>query len=220
MEEQVNEAHLVLKNNSRVIGELSKAYGSLLDARGAAVPVVDESIFAIEEFQRQLAGTVQDLIMHQSRLEALLKMCADRKSLLQGALQFRSMQLSRALAERTHHSTINMEGVTVQMHRIARKTLVETVSMRIITVVTLLFLPGTFISFPDGATRFSQQNIGTGALKLYLLVSLPLMCLTLVAWAIMYVREKNRTKEDIHDVRMIEAGEGFSIPTTSTTKGR
>jgi hypothetical protein len=43
-------------------------------------------------------------------------------------------------------SASNMELMTENMHVIAKKTEVETISMRIITVVTLFFLPGTFIS--------------------------------------------------------------------------
>ena len=39
-----------------------------------------------------------------------------------------------------------MENMTRQMHKIAVKTEKETVSMRIITLVTLFFLPGTFVS--------------------------------------------------------------------------
>ena len=36
--------------------------------------------------------------------------------------------------------------MTEDMNDIARKTKVETVSMKVITLVTLFFLPGTFIS--------------------------------------------------------------------------
>ena len=39
-----------------------------------------------------------------------------------------------------------MEHMTGDMRELTRKTKTETVSMKIITVVTLLFLPGTFIS--------------------------------------------------------------------------
>ena len=39
-----------------------------------------------------------------------------------------------------------MEHMTRDMGEIARKTKTETVSMKIITLVTLFFLPGTFIS--------------------------------------------------------------------------
>lgn len=47
---------------------------------------------------------------------------------------------------RAQQSTENMEFMTKDMHIIAQKTKQETVSMRIITLVTLFFLPGTFIS--------------------------------------------------------------------------
>ena len=39
-----------------------------------------------------------------------------------------------------------MEIITNNMSEIARKTKTETVSMKIITLVTLFFLPGTFIA--------------------------------------------------------------------------
>ena len=50
------------------------------------------------------------------------------------------------LAERAQQSALKVEGMTEKMHEIASKTKQETVSMRIITLVTLFFLPGTFIS--------------------------------------------------------------------------
>ena len=49
-------------------------------------------------------------------------------------------------AEANQESTSNMQRVTAEMHDIAIKTKQETISMRIITFVTLCFLPGTFIS--------------------------------------------------------------------------
>jgi Mg2+ and Co2+ transporter CorA len=39
-----------------------------------------------------------------------------------------------------------MQDITEDMHDIASRTQRETVSMRIITLVTLFFLPGTFIA--------------------------------------------------------------------------
>lgn len=40
----------------------------------------------------------------------------------------------------------HMQHITDDMHKIAEKTKAETVSMRVITLVTLFFLPGTFVS--------------------------------------------------------------------------
>ena len=39
-----------------------------------------------------------------------------------------------------------MAFMTEDMNNIARQTKIETVSMKVITLVTLAFLPGTFIS--------------------------------------------------------------------------
>jgi len=48
-----------------------------------------------------------------------------------------------------------MEHMTTEMKDIAQKTQTETVSMKIITLVTLFFLPGTFISVCYLALRVS-----------------------------------------------------------------
>src|SRR5204863_6401231 len=63
------------------------------------------------------------------------------------------MQASRLFAQKAQQSTNNMEDMTRDMHQIAQKTKQETVSMRIITLVTLFYLPGTFIS----VSSFKQQ---------------------------------------------------------------
>jgi hypothetical protein len=49
-------------------------------------------------------------------------------------------------AQKAQESANRMEELTLDMHHIAKKTERETVSMGIITLVTLLFLPGTFMS--------------------------------------------------------------------------
>ena len=56
------------------------------------------------------------------------------------------MQANKVLAAQSRKSTKNMEYMTQDMSDIARKTKSETVSMKIITLVTLFFLPGTFVS--------------------------------------------------------------------------
>jgi hypothetical protein len=55
------------------------------------------------------------------------------------------MRSSELFAKKAHESAMNMEMLTNNMNDVAQKTKQETVSMRIITLVTLFFLPGTFI---------------------------------------------------------------------------
>lgn len=49
-----------------------------------------------------------------------------------------------------HESTVRMEQMTKSMKKIAAKTEKETASMHIITLVTLVFLPGTFVAVRFG----------------------------------------------------------------------
>lgn len=98
-----------------------------------------------------------------------------------------------------------MEAMTNSMHDIAHKTRQETVSMKIITLVTLIFLPGTAIavSFPNFAMLWSltlvKSIMSTDIIKFnkdgsfdfqsrglwtFLAACLPLMALTFLGWYI------------------------------------
>lgn len=68
------------------------------------------------------------------------------------------MQANFLVSERAQVSTSKMEALTEKMHEIAAKTQTETVSMRIITVVTLFFLPGTFISVSGQSLKRDFAN--------------------------------------------------------------
>ena len=58
---------------------------------------------------------------------------------LSGILEYRNVEASKDLAEKTQYSADRVEYMTQQMKQ-------EAVFMRIITLVTLFFLPGTFVS--------------------------------------------------------------------------
>lgn len=120
---------------------------------------------------------------------------------------------------------------TDEMHDIAAKTERETVSMHVITMFTLIFLPGTFVAvrygvpflknlvsshltqrqtifssgilaFADGNNASLGPNLGDWkirwqALKLFFIVCIPVMALTLSAWLIsyLYARRQRRSPE-------------------------
>jgi hypothetical protein len=78
-----------------------------------------------------------------------------------------------SMTQEMHESTMKMEKMTKSMHKVAERTERETASMHIITLVTLIFLPGTFIAvrlgmpilklrkFTDHLT-FDQTFLGSG----------------------------------------------------------
>jgi hypothetical protein len=117
------------------------------------------------------------------------------------------MQESERFTKKAQRSADKMEAVTKKMHEIAQKTKQETVSMRIITLVTLFFLPGMFIGvsvvrkpaeprLPCAQTFMStdiiqfekdnKQYFQSKGLKLYLEICIPLMVVTFLAWYAVY----------------------------------
>jgi DNA integrity scanning protein DisA with diadenylate cyclase activity len=67
-----------------------------------------------------------------------------------------------------------MEIMTNDMSEIARKTKTETVSMKIITLVTLFFLPGTFIAVSCSSLYFLVSRITTLGVVAQLFVRSPI----------------------------------------------
>jgi hypothetical protein len=125
--------------------------------------------------------------------------------------------------------TKKMQGITVEMHEIARKTQRETVSMRIITLVTLFFLPATFIAvcvgihsqwFPlrqqqsfmntsvvqwksDVKTGETKQILEWLALRFFLYTVGPLTFSTFCAWYAVYWsvdREERRRSQNNYNI--------------------
>jgi methyl-accepting chemotaxis protein len=121
-------------------------------------------------FETRIASTISGLSMEKSRLETLVGHISNRKTLVStlhstkvlrwltrlkliGILDSQNVKMhmeiakkAQASAEQAQVSANNMEKMTSHMQRIAEKTEQETVSMRIVTYLTLFFLPGTFVS--------------------------------------------------------------------------
>jgi Mg2+ and Co2+ transporter CorA len=146
IEERANETLLILKTNTTVQEELKHYYSSLAKTNDIPQEIKELCGSDLTDFCKRINSLQNDFRMQQARLETLLRLLADRKTLLYGILDYQNMQASKALAEKGQQSAESMENVTLQMHEIAVQTKQETVSMKIITLVTLFFLPGTFIS--------------------------------------------------------------------------
>jgi hypothetical protein len=143
------------------------------------------------------------------------------------------MEASIVFAKRAHESAVKMEAMTSNMNDIAHKTRQETVSMRIITLVTLFFLPGTFIGvsssilisllkttkmklqtfFSTGIVNFdagsSLQTFYPQGLKLFLAICIPMMFLTFVAWYFVY-RSVDRRQKKL-DIAAAESAHASSV---------
>lgn len=231
--DKATEALVALRSNRNVLTQLAQAYQSMSSILEEPQWVAD-----IDAFAYRVQDVVSHLDMQKANTDTLLTFVNERKNLvsvsiptglnvaltvsqLLGILQYENMEASRDLAQRAHIATCHMSLMTLDMQVVTRKMKTETISMRIITLVTLFFLPGTFISvslnfeslpdtiltddqtlmstpivtFEADNKSFSSNNIGQGALQFYVAVSLPLMCLTFFAWYIVHWWESRRAKQ-------------------------
>ncbi|KAI9866764.1 MAG: hypothetical protein M1813_000706 [Trichoglossum hirsutum] len=194
IEDKANETLLVIKANISVLSELKRCYQSIFDSKDFLGESAVRCKVDYARFESRITSVENDLQVQQSRLY--------------GLLEYRCLEASKLLAQKAQQSADNMENMTRDMHAIARKTKQETVSMRIITLVTLFFLPGTFISsyqtlmstdiirFQTDQTGEPSRTFRLGALQLFLAITVPLMFVSFLAWYGVYwwVDRKDKVK--------------------------
>jgi len=208
-EERVNAALLVLRTNLETLGQLKHFYTSLDQFDGWPHDLNEQCRGQIIHFASRVSNIEYDLRLQQARLETLIRLLADRKALLYAIFEYQNTLVNKELANRAQESQQQMEDMTRQMNTLAEKTQQETVSMRIITLVTLFFLPGTFISTlmstpiiqfasPDDAGSVpSREVFSLQALRLFFKITVPLMLATFLAWYVMYwwTRRKSESRQ-------------------------
>ena len=162
LEEKANETLLVLNANTSVLAELRYHYLETADSADWPQDLSRDCAGDMRKFERRITSIRNNYSMQKSRTRSLLRLLANRKSLvicrafhtaqttadkkqLLGLLEYHSQEASKDLATEAQESARKSETLTLEMHEIAQKTKQETISMRIITFVTLAFLPGTFI---------------------------------------------------------------------------
>ncbi|OQV07953.1 hypothetical protein CLAIMM_12305 [Cladophialophora immunda] len=190
LESQVNEAALVLKSDLAVLTQIEDFYHRL--ATSPDLDRLDNAVCksmraSVSHFLQRVRSTRNDLEMHHNRIDAISRLIADCKNLLYGMVEYQSMQANKAFALEARASAKRMEELTEQMQDLTFKTTLETVLMRIITVVTVFFLPATFVStlmstdivhFTPQDFKITSGSTSLGAVKLFLCLTLSLMAAT------------------------------------------
>ncbi|KAK5655746.1 hypothetical protein OQA88_5283 [Cercophora sp. LCS_1] len=199
---------LTVKLNVSVLGELSSFYHNLLVSDTATFkPVRDGCKHDLVDFLAEVKAIATSLETRLAQLECLAAMLAEGIVLYDGILQHRQLDIARRFQETARESA-------EQMQIIANKTKLETASMHVITVVTLLFLPGTFVAahhllsqtfFQSGAILWAEapENMdetykysGDG-LKLFATFSIPVMAITVGIWLVVYLTKRHRLNREM-----------------------
>ncbi|KFY94147.1 hypothetical protein V500_03400 [Pseudogymnoascus sp. VKM F-4518 (FW-2643)] len=197
-EDRASHVAMILEANSYVLESLRTYYMGLLG--NSDFTIRDLCREEIVSFCSQIDNMIQNSRMEIARAKVLIQIASARRDLV---LQFIQSQ-----------GTEKMERLTISMHQMGDLSRKEAVAMRIVTVVTLIYLPATFVStlfstdivkYQDqgnGGTTDSQGNAYVSfsglALSRWFQVTLPLTAITLSLgyWAFK-MAEKKRERFEI-----------------------
>ena len=143
---QLQEAALIMKINAEVMGAVAEHYARLMESDEFPAALRSACKRDSDEFGTQVQTYVRSLESEQSRIITLLGMLDDGKKLFDTVLQFKNMEVSKLFQVNAHELAENAARMTQEMGQIAERTERETASMHIVTLVTLVFLPGTFVA--------------------------------------------------------------------------
>ncbi|KAF2477653.1 uncharacterized protein BDR25DRAFT_249788 [Lindgomyces ingoldianus] len=201
-QDKTNEAVMVIEANVEVIKALRRFYINLKVHKDFPTTLKNACSDDLSTFVAHLDEIIDDFGMQISRTKLLAKIISDRKELVLQHLQGQA-------AERTEQLNLNLER--------------EAIVMRIVTIVTLIYLPATFVStfFSTDVVKYQNQSDASGgsndgsfsslALKRWLQVTLPLTAITLaVAWSTYKISETARSVS--HPPKTLRNPPGPNIP--------
>ncbi|KAK3320295.1 hypothetical protein B0T19DRAFT_434228 [Cercophora scortea] len=186
---------MVIGQNVRVMNEVMTRYGELVASEEfRAVVDVGKCRADMARFMSRGRRMVQDLENNGLRLRTIISSLESAKAQFQGILQYKNIRTGEYFAQSAHDSAKVMEQMAV-------KTKQETVSMHSITILTLVFLPGTFLAtvFGSGLMRWDDDGGGwsarTPGLQLFLAICLPMTTFTIGLWLFLNSRQQRRQRD-------------------------
>ncbi|KAF4630836.1 hypothetical protein G7Y89_g7300 [Cudoniella acicularis] len=178
--EKACEMAVILEANTNVITALGNFYVGLKANKDFPSVLRENCEGDIDSFVSTLGEMVEGLKMHIIRAKLLVEIISDRKELVMQHLQGQA-------AERTEQLNLNLEK--------------EAIVMRIVTIVTLLYLPATtdIIKYqnPNGGDPGPGMFSSTAMIR-WLQVTLPLTVVTLfAAWFTYKYAERRKGDNEI-----------------------
>ncbi|KAI0889237.1 uncharacterized protein GGS22DRAFT_177782 [Annulohypoxylon maeteangense] len=204
--QDIEQALVVIEQNKGVLKAIEEHYHSVIESYGFTTHMKKDLCNSdITTFLTKLRSIERDLDIHYGRIQTLSRALENDKTVFTTLLQYKSEKVSEYFASSAKTSSDRMESMTQKMHSIAIRTEQETVSMHVITIFTLIFLPGTFIAtlFSSGVFNWNDNGnlesdwvIRRSALKLFFSVSLPMMVIILSAWSMLYFYMRRKRQEE------------------------
>jgi hypothetical protein len=151
--DKTNEAIMVMKGNLDIMARLIEFYGNLLHTRrfldhvcgpmnASTYKTTEEELREhVRTFVMQLNGLAGEMHMHIARGKLLVDISADRNRMVSRVMLHLDAKLTNLQILQ------HLQGqATEKMQTMTSVSIKEAIVMRVITVVTLIFLPATFVS--------------------------------------------------------------------------
>ncbi|CAI4215862.1 unnamed protein product [Parascedosporium putredinis] len=155
----------------------------------------------VARFSREVGRIEKNLEIRKTQIESLLSWLREGKSLFDGIYQYRSVQIDRIFATDSHVQAQRMEKIAIRTEQ-------ETVLMHTITLVTLIFLPGTFVAtfFQSGLIEWNPETehaIATERVMafnergfgLFVKICVPLMIAAMGLWWLVWICGRRKVRE-------------------------
>ncbi|KAH6631272.1 hypothetical protein F5144DRAFT_570529 [Chaetomium tenue] len=194
--DEIDRSLMALEQNDDVVSQVQEQYQTVIASHAFTTLLKGDQCKAeLAVFFRRVRTVLRDLAAHRRRLLDLSRTVENDKNMFEALSQHTSIQTSKAFQVVAQTSSDEMMKWTHKMHEIAVKTKQETLSMHVITIFTLIFLPGTFIAtfFSSGVLHWDDDGtLGTdwvvrgAGVRLFLSICLPLTVITITIWAVMY----------------------------------
>ncbi|KAI8958702.1 hypothetical protein F5Y11DRAFT_359799 [Daldinia sp. FL1419] len=209
---ELERALVALEQNKGVLEAIEEHYHSVVRSYGFATYMKEDLCGNdLAAFFAKIRSTERELDIHYRRLQTLSQALENDKVMFTTLLQYKSEKVSEYFASSAKISSNRMEDIAVRTEQ-------ETLSMHVITIFTLIFLPGTFIAtlfssgvfhWDDDGTLGSDWVIRQNALKLFFSVSIPMMAIILICWSLLFVymrrkRQQRRQGSVLHRQRKRE----------------
>ncbi|KAF8545336.1 hypothetical protein BDD12DRAFT_811413 [Trichophaea hybrida] len=161
-----------------------------------------------------------ELGLQQKSIESFLKRISGRSQLLYNILDVKNSttvsfyeQTKTELDKNARRETERMHNLNVEMRDMAEQTSKDAVSMKIITLVAMIYLPITFIAtfLNSGITTFqhddfievksealalkARMGFSREAFAMFMILSVPLLAVTLLGWFLFDRRSRRLLKE-------------------------
>ncbi|KAK1993482.1 hypothetical protein LX36DRAFT_729735 [Colletotrichum falcatum] len=182
-EERANDAIMAMESNVNILKLQQKFYRDLVEDDDFPDQERQGCTRAVAGHGAQLEELVCETQMQIARARLLIKTVSDRKTITQNAI------VSSKLA--------------ATMYKQADRSAVEAIAVRIVTIVTLIYLPATFSStfFSTDIIKYEDtEKFSMVALERFLQVTLSLMFLTFASAGLWFWIEWRRRARDFLEI--------------------